>query len=79
MRSLRRCWQVLAVFFVAFVLKEEGISSTTTKKYMKLENKKSSQLSLHPSAGAASATCDPGAVEGRCRRCSTEQYVCMYL
>jgi hypothetical protein len=31
---------VLAVFFVAFVLKEEGISSTTTKKYMKLENKK---------------------------------------
>jgi hypothetical protein len=31
---------VLAVFFVAFVPKEEGISSTTTKKYMKLENKK---------------------------------------
>ena len=31
---------MLAVFFVAFVLKEEGISSTTTKHYMKLENKK---------------------------------------
>jgi len=49
MRSLRRCWQVLAVFFVAFVLKEEGISSTTTKKYMKLENKKKKQPAQPPS------------------------------
>ena len=45
MRSLKRCWQVLAVFFVAFVLKEEGISSTTTKHYMKLENKKQEAVS----------------------------------